>query len=105
MTLMKDRYRHYGWIRWITGYDPNKDLFDQLSQKLEHNLDNDANLFRNELTKLLEDDIIGRYYYQDGIIKHNIKSDKQIEKAIEVLLDGKVYASTLKGDAGLLSIN
>ena len=84
-------------------YEINRDLFDRLKEKLEHNLENDLKLFRDEIIKLLEDEIIGRYYYEDGVIKHTINDDKQILKAVEVLLDEIIYSSTLKGESGTLS--
>ncbi len=84
-------------------YEINRDLFDQLKDKLEHSLDNDLKLFRDEISKLLEDEIIGRYYYEDGVIKHTINDDKQIAKAIEVVSDKIIYSLTLKGESGTLS--
>ena len=84
-------------------YEINRDLFDKLKEKLEHNLGNDLKLFRDEITRLLEDEIIGRYYYEDGVIRHTINDDKQISKAVEILIDKIIYSSTLKGESGTLS--
>ncbi|MEE4114769.1 MAG: S41 family peptidase [Marinilabiliaceae bacterium] len=86
-------------------YESNRELFDNLKLQLEHKLENDLISFKNEIIQLLEDDIVGRYYYEEGSIKHNIKDDKQIEKAIEVLKNKAIYSSTLKGEAGSISIN
>ena len=84
-------------------YEINRELFDNLKLKLEHTLENDLMTFRDEIVQLIEDDIIGRYYYEGGEIKQNIKDDRQIEKAIEVLNNSDIYSSTLKGEVGSLS--
>ncbi|MEZ5010825.1 MAG: S41 family peptidase [Bacteroidales bacterium] len=83
-------------------YDPNQEMFAELREKLGHNLQNDLELFRTEITKILEDEIVGRYYYEDGVIMHNIGDDLQVQKAIEVLRDDKLYSSTLKGETGTI---
>lgn len=84
-------------------YDINQELFIELKEKLSHTLGNDLVAFRKEVISLLEDEIIGRYYYEDGLIRHSIVDDKQIAKALEIIMDNNIYASTLKGHSGLLS--
>ncbi len=84
-------------------YEANSGTFDLLKEKLNHNLDNDLNLFRGEISKLLEDEIIGRYYYGSGQIENAIGDDPQINKAMEVINNPAIYSSTLKGDAGALA--
>lgn len=85
-------------------YDINKEVFDKLEESLEHTLDNDLKLYHDEVIRLLEDEIIGRYYYEEGVIAHSLKSDKQLHKAHEVINDETLYSSTLQGSSGLLSI-
>ncbi|MBN1388568.1 MAG: S41 family peptidase [Bacteroidales bacterium] len=84
-------------------YASNEALFEQLSQSLDHNLNKDLMLFRDEITRLLEDEIIGRYYYEEGVIKHSLDQDKQLEKALEVINNETLYAATLQGTSGMLS--
>ena len=84
-------------------YENNESLFEELEKSLDHNLHEDLILFQDELTRLLEDEIIGRYYYEEGVIKHSLDQDKQLGKALEVLNDENLYASTLKGTSGMLS--
>jgi carboxyl-terminal processing protease len=84
-------------------YEVNKELFEDLKFKLEHNLDNDLSVFKDEIVKLIEDEIILRYFYEEGMIEHTIKDDPYIKKSVEVLTDSELYSSILKGDAGLLS--
>ena len=84
-------------------YDVNKEIFDDLKFKLEHNLDNDLSVFKDEIVQLIEDEIIVRYYYEEGMIKHTIKDDGYINKAIKIIENKELYSSTLDGRAGLLS--
>lgn len=84
-------------------YDVNKEIFSELKVKLNHNLDNDLNIFRDEITKLIEDEIIGRYYYIHGQIESSLDDDMQLKKAIEVIRNNELYSSTLKGKSGALS--
>jgi carboxyl-terminal processing protease len=84
-------------------YEVNKALFDDLKFKLEHNLNNDLHVFKDEIVRLIEDEIVLRYYYEEGMIKHTTYRDIQINKAVEVLKDKAIYSSTLDGKRGLLS--
>ncbi len=84
-------------------YENNESLFEELKKSLDHNLHEDLMLFKDEITRLLEDEIIGRYYYEEGVIKHSLAQDKQLGKALEVLDDENLYVSTLKGTSGMLS--
>ena len=84
-------------------YENNKELFEDLENRLNHNLDNDLKMFRGEVSRLLEDEIIGRYYYEEGVIKHSLKLDKQLIRALEIIEDDKIYSATLNGTSGLIS--
>ncbi len=44
---------------------------------------------------MLENEIVSRYYYQDGRIKIDLKHNDEIKKAIEVLTDSVKYTSIL----------
>ncbi|MDX2413704.1 MAG: S41 family peptidase [Bacteroidales bacterium] len=84
-------------------YDINQEIFDELKLKLDHKLDNDLNLFKDEITRLIEEEIIGRYFYEASVIKEALKKDPQLIKAIDILKDQDVYSSTLAGNSGSLS--
>jgi len=81
-------------------FDEHKELFDKLESDLSHSLDQDLTAFRKEITELLEDEIIRRYYYDQGAIAGTIKKDEQVIKAMEVLNDKKVYDAVIKGVSG-----
>jgi carboxyl-terminal processing protease len=81
-------------------YDDHKEIFTSLEKDLSHSLDQDLTSFKGEITDLLEDEIIRRYFYESGAIERTIKTDELIVKAIEILNDKKAYESVLKGTSG-----
>jgi len=85
-------------------YDIHEELFSELAKELRHTLDDDLKTFRNEITGLLEDEIIGRYFYEAGSIEWTIKTDEQVLKALEILNAAQDYNSILKGKKGSILI-
>jgi carboxyl-terminal processing protease len=74
-------------------YDISKAEFDQLKQKLGHNLDQDLDHFKPEISELLADEIVSRYYYQKGAIKASLRDDDDISKALDLLNKPEDYAA------------
>ena len=85
-------------------YDIHKDLFSELEKDIAHSLNQDLTLFRSEITDLIEDEIISRYFYEDGAIAWTIKKDEQVSKALEILNNKEKYSSILKGQTKPLLI-
>ena len=85
-------------------YDVHKDIFTELQKELNHTLDNDLMAFKNEITELLEDEIIGRYFYEDGSIAWTVKTDEQVLKAVEILNKSQDYNYILQGKKGSILI-
>jgi carboxyl-terminal processing protease len=70
--------------------------FEALRAKLSPNLDKDFDLFKEEISELLQDEIVSRYYYQKGAIRASVNDDKGIKKAIEELNSETAYAGYFK---------
>lgn len=85
-------------------YDIHKDLFNDLQKDIAHNLDQDLVIFRTEISDLLEDEIISRYFYESGAIRYTIMKDEQILKARDILNNKEEYGSILKGTAGAILV-
>jgi carboxyl-terminal processing protease len=85
-------------------YDIHKEIFTELQKDLNHTLANDLMTFRNEITELLEDEILGRYFYEEGSIAYTIKTDEQVLKAAEILNKSQDYNSILQGKKGSILI-
>lgn len=83
-------------------YDQHKVIFDNMQKDLNHTLDQDLTAFRGEITELLEDEIISRYFYEEGSIAWTLKTDDQVKKAEEVLNNREEYNSILQGKTGLI---
>ncbi len=74
-------------------YDISKDEFEKLKLKLGHNLDQDMEHFKKEISELLTDEIVSRYYYQKGAIKAALRGDSDVNKAVEILHKPDGYAA------------
>lgn len=76
-------------------YDEAKDEFEALEQKMSGNVTADLMRFRKDISEILENDIVSRYYFQKGAIKQQLRDDKFVEKALEVFSDEDYYHSIL----------
>jgi carboxyl-terminal processing protease len=80
-------------------YDLHKELFSEIEKDITHTLDQDLSIFKPEIKELLEEEIIGRYFYEEGAIAWTVKNDSQINKAIEILNNKDKYSSILRSNA------
>lgn len=69
--------------------------FKALEAKLVPNLDRDMETFKEPIKRLINTEIIRRYYYQRGVAKYDLQHDREVAKAIEVLSDPQLYKNTL----------
>ena len=79
-------------------YDLSKDEFQALSEKLRHDNNTDLDHFKDEITDLINEEILGRYFYQSGRIAYSVKKDEQISRAGEVLENELNYKNILLPD-------
>jgi carboxyl-terminal processing protease len=85
-------------------YDLHKDLFSELQRDLNHTIDMDLTTFKDEITDLLEDEILSRYFYEEGSIAWSVKNDEQVLKAVDILNKREDYNSILLGKTGSILI-
>lgn len=69
--------------------------YDALMEKIKPSKERDLEKFKAEIVELLEDEIVGRYYYQKGRIKHSLKDDPFILESIKILNHSERYKSIL----------
>ena len=69
--------------------------FAALEVRLKPNLDRDLERYKDDIKKLIAAEIVKRYYYQEGAMIENLKGDKTLQKALEVLADRELYRKTL----------
>lgn len=70
--------------------------FKALYEKLKPSKERDLAKFKPELIEMLEDEIIGRYYYEKGQIEHSMIGDPFILEAVKILNDSPRYKQILK---------
>ena len=77
-------------------YDLNADNFNELEKNLAVDLEKDLSLFRPELEELIEDDLMERYFYEEGALEHAARKDSTVIKAVELLKNHARYSALLK---------
>lgn len=78
------------------GYlDADSTILNALQEKLTPNLERDFDLHKEQIKKLIASEIIKRYYFQKGVLMENLKDDKVLDKALEVLGNQELYNKTL----------
>lgn len=75
--------------------DETKAQIDALAKLLTHNLDHDLDTHRDEIVEYLGSEIVGRYYYDKGKIAYELKTDKAVELAEQILSNPKEYKEML----------
>ena len=77
-------------------YDQVSSQVEQLKNSLGHSIDRDLDVFKKEISDILSDQLMERYYMQEGVIEYHIRNDKDIAKALEVLSNNEEYQKILK---------
>ena len=76
-------------------FEDIKSQIESLKTKVQHNKESDLRKFKEEIVAMLEQEIVARYYLQEGMLEASFDNDSEILKAIEVLEDNKLYARSL----------
>ncbi len=77
-------------------FDDAQAEYEELMQKVTPSKERDLEKFKEEITSILENEIVSRYYYQKGRVLHSFQNDDYLKKAIETLKDAKTYDSILR---------
>lgn len=78
-------------------WDEVEGEYAALEAKLQRDKKGDMTKFKPEIKLMLENEIIGRYYYSKGRIRAYLPHDEEVLKAIEVLNNKTYYDSVLDG--------
>jgi len=73
--------------------------YEALKEKLTHKESDDLEKFKEEIKSRLKNEIITRFYFQNGRIEGALTSDEDVKKAVEVLTDKATYNAILSGEA------
>ncbi|EOZ92443.1 C-terminal processing peptidase, tail-specific protease [Indibacter alkaliphilus LW1] len=71
----------------------------ELKKKVSHNKEQDLITYKDEIKSALKEEIISRYYYQEGVIESSLHDDSEIEKSLKVLSDPNEVKSILVASA------
>ena len=77
-------------------YDGLKGELLALQSKLAHDKKQDIQKHKDEIKHLLEAEIVSRYYFHRGRIAQSIKTDPEVNKALEILGDQAGYQKLLQ---------
>ncbi len=75
--------------------DETKTQIDKLAELLTHDLDHDLDTHRGEIAGYLGSEIVGRYYYEKGKVAYELKTDKALKLADDILKDKDAYTEML----------
>lgn len=69
--------------------------FEALQTKISHDKKNDLQKQSDEIKRLLENEIVTRYYYREGAIENGFIYDTEVAKAVDILTDPNEYKKIL----------
>ena len=72
------------------------DELQRIESKLKDQKTDNLRHYRAEISELLDNDIVLRHNYYEGVIEHNLVSDSTVMKAVELLRDGERYRRILR---------
>ncbi len=84
-------------------YSNVENEIEQLKVKLSHDKFKDLNTFKKEISELLKEEIVTRYYYQKGRIEASLVGDPEVTKAVEMFQKKNEYKDILSGKGGELN--
>ena len=89
LKIIADREKQMGEI---------KNEYEALKTKLAASKKNDLVQHQAEIKKVLESELVTRYYYEKGRIENSFKFDKELDAATQVIQNKPELASILKGE-------
>lgn len=72
--------------------------FEALQTKIGHDKKKDLQKQSHEIKRLLENEIVTRYYYREGAIENGFAYDKEMEQAIDILNKPNEYKALLSNN-------
>jgi carboxyl-terminal processing protease len=70
--------------------------YEALYEKVKASKEKDLELFKGQIKDLVQNEIVSRYYFQEGRVVNAFLDDESLKSAIEVLKDEKRYSAILK---------
>jgi len=77
-------------------YEDVKSEYEQMLTKLTPSKERDLDKFKTEISEMLENEIVSRYYFQKGRTLDSFRYDRALNKAKSVLMNDSEYNGVLK---------
>lgn len=79
------------------GYtEATKEEVEKMEKILQHNLDHDLNFFAKDVKRLIADEIVKRYYSQQGSIVYTLRDDADIAESTKLFKNPEKYREILR---------
>lgn len=86
----------------LTKYAENETYFDEIQSQIEaikakvhHNKEQDLITYQDEIRKILSEEIVSRYYFQEGMIEASLNGDPAVKEALTFLSIPDKFQQTL----------
>lgn len=81
----------------IEGYEASTDsILNQLTDLLKPDVQKDLQLFRKDISFMLESEIVKRYYFQKGEAEYRLRGDKWVKDALKIIKDKDKMTAILR---------
>lgn len=80
-------------------YDEIKAEIETIQERINHNKEQDLITHQKEVRKILSEEIVSRYYFQEGMIQASLDEDDDVKVAMTYLNDLNKIKSTLTASA------
>lgn len=78
-------------------FDEVKEQLDQIKSKVNHSKENDLETHQKEIKKILGEEIVSRYYFQEGMIEASLQGDPAIDLAKQYFASPSRMVKVLSG--------
>ncbi len=76
-------------------FDDAESAYNELMSKVTPSKERDLIKFKSEIVSIIENEIVSRYYFQNGRAIHSFKDDPFMDKAMEIFLNKALYNTIL----------
>ena len=80
-------------------FDEVKEQLELIKSKVNHSKENDLDTHKKEIKKILSEEIVSRYYFQEGMIEASLQGDPVIELAKEYFASPARMTKALAGSS------
>jgi len=77
---------------------------EALNTRISNAKKNDLTVYKDEIKKVLEGEIVSRYYFEKGRLEQNFKYDQDLSESLKLISNKAVLASILNGEGTYKSI-